>query len=844
VRELKKAVKRWPKQSLAAVTLAQALLERSKLEEAREVLEGLAAKGGGVATDLAVAVLRGELEEAEGRHQEAKLAYEQALDNEPDDQTALIGAARASLAIGDHLQANEYLLRALDSADEDKLPEIHALLGQTNEAADNRERALECFHTSLELDPRRAQAHLGAGRLLLDDHPDQARAHFQAVADAGSADAYLRREALVGLARTNLVAGDLAGARRLADEVIQDDENPAADVLHLLGRIAYASGDPAEAVVAFEEAVRAAGDRVAKEEHPEGLEADLRAALGDLTFDWQLPAKLADSTDVVDVLRQLRDFVASDPHVDHFASRVQQMLATLNSPLSIAIVGEFNAGKSTLLNALIGEEVVPMGVLPTTAHTCFIQYGPRKAARVVRKDGQVREVNLDEAKRQMKTDAKDIDHLEFVYPHPDLRSVEFWDTPGFNALEDAHEETAQKALDDAEAILWVLDANQALSHSEFELIEAIPNGSERLLVLLNKVDRLGPPGERDAQVQELLDYVQDNAAGRIAGCFAMSAKEALEVCTAADPDDPLVDEGLAESGFSQFRDFLDSRIIERSGRIKTLEISRQLGDVTRDIEAFQAELVSKYETLGEEAASLTGWLDELSHERAGESPDQARAKQEARALEDRFDFVLTGIEREIRETIRSRSSWLPKSMLSRKTLSEEDTTFVLDLLSERLEDVLARSRQTILADVDELEGAVAQRIGPIIQQLPLGDARAMNRRLEGFFDETRMLELLLEERVYGQLRARAIGQIEAAGRDALEQIRDSGQEGGPAWKSALRRLLPDTRGHLSRELTNWYREFFLATHRFSDRVQRDLHLLKLEAEHRFDVSALTRLLHD
>jgi small GTP-binding protein len=856
VRELKKAVKRWPEQSLAAVTLAQALLERSKLDEAREILEGPAAN-----TGFAAMVLRGELEEAQGHHREARTAYERALDDpldgQSDDQTALIGAARASLALGDHLPANEHLLRALEAADDDKLAEIHALLGQTNEAANNQERALECFRTSLGLDPKRITAHLGAGRILLSDgQPGPAREHFQTVTELISPDvsssgvgfgaSTRRREALVGLAQTHFIAGDLAGARRLADEVIQDDESPSADILHLLGRVAFASGDAAEAVVAFEEAVRAASSAKGKQLASEELEADLRQALEELTFDWQLPDRLVDSTDVVDVLRQVRDFVASDPRVDHFSARIQQMLATLNSPLSIAIVGEFNAGKSTLLNALIGEEIVPMGVLPTTAHTCFIQYGPRKSARVVRKDGQVTEVNLDEAKRQMKTDAQDIDHLEFVYPHPDLRSVEFWDTPGFNALENAHEETAQKALEQAEAILWVLDANQALSQSEFELIEDIPDGDQRLLVLLNKVDRLGPPDAREAQVQELLDYVEDNAAGRIAGCFALSAKEALV-------SENMTTEDLATSGFSEFRNFLESHIIERSGHIKTLEIARQLGDVVTDLEACRTELVSKYEALGQEAAALDDWLDELSGRSGkGDHGKRERANHEARVLEDRFDFVLTGVEREIRETISSQGAslakaMLPKAVLSRKALSEEDTTFVLDLLSERLADVLERSRRTILADVDEIEASLAQRVGPIIQQLPLADARAMNRRLDGFFDETRMLDLLLEERVYGQLRARATGQIEAAGRETLDQIRDSGhadsdRQGGPTWKAALRRLLPDTRGHLSRELTNWYGEFFLATHRLSDRVQRDLHLLKLEAEHRFDVSALDRFL--
>jgi nitrate reductase assembly molybdenum cofactor insertion protein NarJ len=350
-------------------------------------------------------------------------------------------------------------------------------------------------------------------------------------------------------------------------------------------------------------------------------------------------------------------------------------------------------------------------------------------------------------------------------------------------------------------------------------------------VLLNKVDRFGPTEERAAAIEELTEYVEDNAAGRIAGCFALSALEALEA-QSSTPEQPTPGTAsLRLSGFENFRDFLESHIVERSGRIKTLEIARQLGELVDDLGALQDELVDKYEALGDEASSLSEWLDEHAH-----TQPEARAKAEARSLEDRFDFVLTGIEREIREAMSSRGRWL-----TRKVLADEDKQFVLDLLSERLEDVLNRSRQTVENGIAELESNLAQRVGQIVGELPLSDARAMNRRLEGFFDESRVLKLLLEERVYGQMRARATGQIEAAGRRALEEIGDSSQHDGRDWKTALRRLLPDTRADLNRELAAWYAEFFLAASRFCDRVQRDLHLLKLEAEHHFDVSSVAEL---
>lgn len=889
IRELKKATKRRPEQLEAHLALARALLKRGRLEQAHELLEQPPLQDAGAEAWS----LRGEVEEARGNTRAALKAYQQAIDargalellpastadadenNEPDAQPksaakppednsqleqselnkALLGAARASLKLGDMARANPYLLRAQQHAEGAQLAEVMALLGQANEAVGNEQRALEYYQSALAIPHLsasvQARATLGAGRLSLkkpasEENLETARAYFQTLLNGISQlSGAQRRAAQLGLAEVFLASGELSDARRLVDEVLRRTSTPIPAALHLLGRIALKSGDPAEAAVAFEEAhsalktalqkSSAASDNLSDLSAAE-VDQDLSRALEAMRFSWQLPAEITGPSELLDLLHQTQDFVGSDGRLAAFMPRAQQLVSELDQPLSIALVGEFNAGKSTLLNAIIGEEVAPVGILPTTAHTCFVRYGPRKSAQIVYRDGRKKEVSLDEAKQQMKTDAAEVDHLQVFYPHPDLRLVEFWDTPGFNALEDAHEETATRALQEAEGILWVLDANQALSQTEFSQIEKVNAGEERLVVLLNKIDRLGEKGAREDAVGELINYIREHTGAQIAGCFALAAKEALNARLAPeDESSEQHQESLEESGFLSFRQFLDSALIERSGRIKTIEISRKTAILLQDLAHFQQNLLQNYRQVAQESEKIDQWLKTVR-----EDHPQKRARQEARRLEDRFDFMLSALDREVDEALSAQATLLSRAALTRPSLTPEDRAFILELLSERIDDILGRSLTEILNDIEEIESKLAQKIGALIGALPPGDRRAMSRRLEGFFDETRVLKMLLSERVYGRLQALSVGQINAAGHSALDSL-SSAQTGGA--RGALRPLVPDVRTHLGRELVGWYKEFFLAARRFLDRVQRDLHLLDLEGGHRFDVSAPRALIH-
>ncbi len=789
-----------------ALDLVDALLQKGDPKRALDVYAGheSMAKAGPRAR-----LFYARIQEHLGTPSAAREAWEAVLLVAPNDREARLGAARTALA-ADDVKAAERHLDALGPLEPGPLQEEAEILRAR--AAFSRgdfEAARTAWEAAADRNGSRVDARVGAAEAALQLGDIKAASdHFEAIV-AQHPGAPHEVSALRGLAQIRLDAGDLTGARHLLDEAARITPRPSAAVLKTLGDVALAAGDPVEAAASYQ----AAFDAAPSESSAERYAAARDDALRRVRPEWELPSQLDDPLGLTSLLEQIHRYVAADPRLTDFESPVRELVRTMDRPLSLAIVGEFNAGKSTLLNAILGEDVLPMGVLPTTAHTGILHWGPRKAARIVDHDGEVEELTFAEAKAQMKENADRIQRIEFTYPHPMLRVVRFWDTPGFNALDERHEDVATRALADAEAILWVMDANQVLSETELDKIEGLEGGDERLLVVINKIDRLGPAPGRDSAVQELIDYVEDEIGDLIAGTFPLSAKLAFE--------------GDDTAGFGDFRTFLDERIVQRAGRIKVGEAHRRLDAIMLTLDAFQKGLVGKFEQLGEEIADVGEWLEA----QAVEGPP-AKVERHVEMLEDRVSFVLDVVEREIAESLKPSGG-----IIGGLSLAEDDRPFVLNLLRERLVEVMERSRHRILSEVVELEQELAERLDPVLRGLHLSDRRALARRLEGFYDESRVLRLLFDERLFGALAARTEGRIDAGGARALAEI-----EGAPQnqmiWRQALTSLVPEIGDAFSEELRAWYVDYFEAARRFVERSRRDLELLQLDAENRYDVSTV------
>lgn len=856
IKELRKGMRSFELPPLASVTLAEALFARGQHKEA---LAALSHAGIEELTDLHAHLVHARITRELGMYQIAHDAYARAAalcveqsGTAQQRAEALLGAARASLELGDIEIAAELLGRAEHDMSPAALGAgFHVLRAMLATRQHNMPSAARSYEQALTHDPAHGEALLGAGEIaLMADQPEAALSHFTRVMTLHSTR--LASAALLGQGRARHAMHDYSGSRQVLEEAARQERDGRqehkvphkallARILLELAQVAISTGDDARALMDLHEA------RSWREDFNETLttrhQALTERALQGLKPKMELPRELTDPLQVERAMSALQTFIASDGRLTEFLLPTQRIMSALDAPLSIAIVGEFNAGKSTLINALIGEDILPTGVLPTTAHTGIIQYGPRQAARVVwRGEEDPVEVSFKEAKRLMKDNGEAIDHLQYLSPHPELRAVHFWDTPGFNALEERHEEVATRALEEAEAILWVLDANQVLSQTEFDRIQGIPAGNERLIVLINKVDRLGDFETRQDDVAHLMDYVTQHAGEHIAGCFPVSAlatrraqKERRElVHTRPDALDELaaVDLALEQGGIEAFRAHLQQQIIERAGYIKTLESKRHMTSLVLQMATFKRELEQRYGVLGKEMQEIAGWVNELSTSR----PKRV-SEFELMDLEDGVDFMLRALVKEVEEALHPSSSWVSRKMM----LGEDDGDYLVELIADRFTSLLDNSRDRVINDVRQLEAEIAERTGPLLAQLSLQDARGLSLRLEGFQDEVSVLKLLLEERVYGRLMARARGQIDAAAHKVLEEITRSGDD-QQRWKALLRPLLPTFSETFASEIASWYGTFFGAAAKFCERASGDLELLKLEARWRYELEEFETLL--
>lgn len=190
---------------------------------------------------------------------------------------------------------------------------------------------------------------------------------------------------------------------------------------------------------------------------------------------------LADERALLSDLRASLSRFGAGPEADAALARSIRQLDEL---FLLLVVGEFNAGKSALVNALLGADVLPEGVTPTTARITVVRFGDHSDSRV---------------------DEEGVMHV--AAPVELLRELHLVDTPGTNAVLREHEAVTRRFVPRADLVLFVTSADRPFTESERAFLERIRDWGKKVVIIVNKVDILARPED----VGEVLAFVRQNA---------------------------------------------------------------------------------------------------------------------------------------------------------------------------------------------------------------------------------------------------------------------------------------------------------------------------------------------
>jgi small GTP-binding protein len=331
----------------------------------------------------------------------------------------------------------------------------------------------------------------------------------------------------------------------------------------------------------------------------------------------------------------------------------------------LVVAGEFNSGKSSFINALIGEPVLREGVTPTTDRINILKYGAEPSQR-----------------------QRDEFVVEILYPAEVLREINVVDTPGTNAVIRRHEELTRDFIPRSDLVLFVTSADRPFTESERIFLEQIREWGKKVVLVVNKVDIL-----QSTEVEQVVRFVRDNAGpllGHEPQVFPLSARlaqrakassggEARDESWNASGFEPIeryitdtLDEeerirlklmnplGVADSIASKYHDLVDGRLQSLTEDFQTIEnIDKQIDLYRSDLQReFKFHLTEIENLLNEmELRGMTFFDDTV---RIGRMFDLIRGDRVRDEFEER---VIADTPQQIERRVQAIIDWLVERQL-------------------------------------------------------------------------------------------------------------------------------------------------------------------------------------
>jgi GTP-binding protein EngB required for normal cell division len=411
--------------------------------------------------------------------------------------------------------------------------------------------------------------------------------------------------------------------------------------------------------------------------------------------------------------------------LSNFRLRIAELQERLTEErFHLAVLGQFKRGKSTLLNALLGEPLLPTGIVPLTSIPTFLQSGKTRVVRIFFRDGRCADFSdlaLEEARDALsrhvteKENPKNrlgVERVEVEHPSRLLTAgVVLIDTPGIGSTFRHNTEATLSFLPHCDAALFIVSADPPITEVEQEFLKAVQKRVAKLCFVMNKIDYLGEGDLGDAMA--FFDKALKESGVRDGGAiFQVSAKRGID---ARVKENALL---WRESGLEDLQNYLLDFLSREKLRTLKLAIAKKAGDVVADItmniDLQRRSLELSQEDLAKRIRIFNDKVNEIENEAIKTTDLLAGDKKRAtQFLEDLAESLRTDARRHLDELVgslfKSNDNLGAIEQRAKDFLAEEIPPFFAaklaafsDEVNRRLEEAIAPYQERL----DNLIGAL------------------------------------------------------------------------------------------------------------------------------------------
>jgi GTP-binding protein EngB required for normal cell division len=326
--------------------------------------------------------------------------------------------------------------------------------------------------------------------------------------------------------------------------------------------------------------------------------------------------------------------------------RCQELLVKLaEDRFNLVVLGQFKRGKSSLMNAVIGRELLPTGLLPLTSVVTMLRFGPTERLLLARDESWVEEAPISRLAEYVteRGNPGNVRKIRAAYIDLPLsllrRGLHFVDTPGIGSSREENTATTYAFLPECDAALLVTSVETPLTELELDFLRTIREHARKVFYVVNKTDLLSA-GEREEVLGFIRDGLREVTGSEEVRLFPVSAREALKAKLTGDQ------ERLARSGITNLEHALATFLATEKSHVLLLAVlDRVLRLVDEELAETRAQAKvasTPEETQREHRARIAAKLDDLERreqETVAELRSQLVEWAQTTAQSDISDFL-------------------------------------------------------------------------------------------------------------------------------------------------------------------------------------------------------------